>query len=195
MDKRTERKNKIISDSIDLMYLKGYNATSVKDITDAAGIPKGSFYNYFEGKEQYAIDALKYYSDMSYNEFLIFRNEENKPLDRIKNFWRAKIEKLKKRELGTKYGCFVGNLSEEVGGVIPGIAEEAAAFHANIEQGIYDNLVEARKSNELTNELDDRTLARTIVSNWQGALLRAKVADDVEFIEDFYKMLDTNLLK
>ncbi len=82
MDKRTEKKNRIISDSIDLMYLKGYNATSVKDITDAAGIPKGSFYNYFEGKEQYAIEALKYYSDNNNNDFLIFSVEDDEPLER-----------------------------------------------------------------------------------------------------------------
>ena len=61
MKNKKMRKDEIIKASIDLMYLKGYNGTSVKDITDAAGIPKGSFYNYFEDKEQYAIDALHHY--------------------------------------------------------------------------------------------------------------------------------------
>ena len=52
MDKREEKKNRIINSSIHLMYLKGYNGTSIKDITDAAKIPKGSFYNYFKDKEK-----------------------------------------------------------------------------------------------------------------------------------------------
>jgi AcrR family transcriptional regulator len=30
---------------------RGYNAAGVKDITDAAGVPKGSFYNHFDSKE------------------------------------------------------------------------------------------------------------------------------------------------
>ncbi|MBX9396731.1 TetR/AcrR family transcriptional regulator [Streptomyces sp. TRM72054] len=30
---------------------RGYAATGVKDITDAAGAPKGSFYNHFKSKE------------------------------------------------------------------------------------------------------------------------------------------------
>ena len=31
-----------------LLWSKGYNATSVKDIVDAAQVPKGSFYFYFD---------------------------------------------------------------------------------------------------------------------------------------------------
>ena len=195
MDKRTERKNKIISDSIDLMYLKGYNATSVKDITDAAGIPKGSFYNYFDGKKQYAVDLIHFYTDSNYDDFLIFKNTEEQPLERIRKFYQRKIKKLKTKKEGTRYGCLVGNISEEVGGVNPLIAEAVAEFHQNIEQAIYDNLVEARQNNLLTNQLDERVLARVIVSNWQGALLRAKVAEDIQFIDDFYTVLNEDLLR
>ncbi|MCF7958558.1 MAG: TetR/AcrR family transcriptional regulator [Phycisphaerae bacterium] len=51
-------KDEIINASIRLTHFKGYKDTSVKDITDAAGIPKGPFYGHFEDKEHYALDAL-----------------------------------------------------------------------------------------------------------------------------------------
>ena len=41
------------------MRTQGYHGTGVKDIVDAAGVPKGSFYNYFDSKEAFAIAALE----------------------------------------------------------------------------------------------------------------------------------------
>ena len=55
---REEKKQDILDKSADIMYLKGYNATGVQEIADAAGIPKGSFYNYFDNKEQFAIELM-----------------------------------------------------------------------------------------------------------------------------------------
>ncbi|NQU32773.1 MAG: TetR/AcrR family transcriptional regulator, partial [Bacteroidetes bacterium] len=62
-DKNMDKKMAIIQKSIHIMHLKGYNATGVQELVDAAGIPKGSFYNYFKSKEDFAIDALTYFAD------------------------------------------------------------------------------------------------------------------------------------
>ena len=37
-----------------LLSENGYNGTGLKQILDEAGVPKGSFYNYFPSKEAYA---------------------------------------------------------------------------------------------------------------------------------------------
>ena len=34
----------------------GYHATGIQQITDQAGVPKGSFYNHFDSKEAFAAD-------------------------------------------------------------------------------------------------------------------------------------------
>jgi TetR/AcrR family transcriptional regulator, transcriptional repressor for nem operon len=39
-------------------HRRGFNATSVQDITDAAGAPKGSFYNHFESKDALAAEVV-----------------------------------------------------------------------------------------------------------------------------------------
>jgi TetR/AcrR family transcriptional regulator, transcriptional repressor for nem operon len=36
----------------------GYNACGVREIVDAAGVPKGSLYNYFQAKELLARQIL-----------------------------------------------------------------------------------------------------------------------------------------
>jgi TetR/AcrR family transcriptional repressor of nem operon len=194
MKNKTERKNEIIRASIGLMYLKGYNGTSVKDITDAAGIPKGSFYNYFKDKEQYAVDALLYYqSDMSNEKMQLLTNKDLKPLERIKEFFKYGIKNLIEKEL--KYGCFLGNLTQEMGDVSEVISKTSAKINNEIVLMIYKNLVEAHENKELKKEVDLKVLASFIISSWQGTLVRMKMSADKSVLDDFYTMLNEELLK
>ncbi len=39
----------------DLFSRQGYNATGIQQITDQAGVPKGSFYHYFASKEAFGL--------------------------------------------------------------------------------------------------------------------------------------------
>jgi len=194
MDKKTARKNKIIDASINLMYLKGYNGTSVKDITDAAGIPKGSFYNYFKDKEHYAVDALNFYYDVLVCDVTaILFDKELEPLDRIKEFFKSKVSLAKQKD--SKMGCFVGNMTQEMGNISELIAGATEQIHSNIEALIHANLVEAYKNNALKKEIHLKTLAGFIVSSWQGSLLRMKVTSDQTILDDFYTVLSEVLLK
>ncbi|WP_442956966.1 TetR/AcrR family transcriptional regulator [Planococcus sp. MB-3u-03] len=43
-------KQQIINAAHRLFIQKGYNASSIQDILDEAGISKGTFYNYFTSK-------------------------------------------------------------------------------------------------------------------------------------------------
>lgn len=38
----------LINNSLEPLRIRGYNALGVQEIADAAGMPKGSFYNHFE---------------------------------------------------------------------------------------------------------------------------------------------------
>ena len=40
---------------------RGFSGCSVQDITDAAGVPKGSFYNHFKSKEALAAEIITEY--------------------------------------------------------------------------------------------------------------------------------------
>ena len=194
MDKKTTKKNEIINASINLMYLHGYNGTSVKDITDAAGIPKGSFYNYFQDKEHYAVDALYYYYSERIAAFhAILFNKKKKPLDRIKEFFKTGISLAEKQDY--KEGCFLGNMTQEMGNISELIADAAANIQNEIVSMIHKNLVEASENKELKTKQNLNTIANFIITSWQGALLRMKVSNDLKVLDDFYTVVTENLLK
>lgn len=194
MEKRDIRKNEIIRDSIDVMYLKGYNSTSVNDIAIAASIPKGSFYNYFSDKEQYAVDAVHYYRDyMSRDNISTLRREDLTPLDRIRTFFTNSITRLVKHEY--KMGCFVGNLAQEMGDVSEAISRATADFYKNIVSLIHENLVEARTNGEIESKSDLMTTASFIISAWQGSQIRMKAARDRKILDEFITMLNEKMLR
>ena len=49
----------IIDKSMGLFNIKGYQATSISDITQATGITKGAIYANFNNKEEVAIAAFE----------------------------------------------------------------------------------------------------------------------------------------
>lgn len=50
--RRTETRDKIFRAALDLFSERGLNGTTVEDITEAADVGKGTFFNYFQNKEQ-----------------------------------------------------------------------------------------------------------------------------------------------
>ena len=67
-----------------LMLSKGYTATSVEEICTAAGLTKGSFFHYFEGKEHLGRAVAERFSASMRQVFESAPyHQEKEPLDRV----------------------------------------------------------------------------------------------------------------
>ncbi|WP_461205871.1 TetR/AcrR family transcriptional regulator [Clostridium sp. DL1XJH146] len=194
MDKRTINKENIIKDSIRVMYLKGYNATGVKELADAAGIPKGSFYYYFKTKEEYAMEALNYYiNNLGHENFALLSDDKVPALDRIKNFFKAKIKNMENENY--RLGCFLGNLSQELGDVNLEVSEETDKFHRETSNKILKCILEAQDISAFKSRIEAIILADTILNSWQGALVRMKSSRDSQPLDQFMYVLENVFLK
>ena len=49
----------IIAVGADPLLRQGYHGTGIQEFLDSAGVPKGSFYNYFKGKEDFGLAAME----------------------------------------------------------------------------------------------------------------------------------------
>ncbi|HTX07786.1 MAG TPA: TetR family transcriptional regulator [Solirubrobacteraceae bacterium] len=87
-----ETRQAIIDSALRLFGAQGYAATSVQEITDAAGVTKGAFYHHFESKE----DLLR----LIHDEFLDYQlailkvalDRETDPDTRLRDLLRALLE-------------------------------------------------------------------------------------------------------
>jgi TetR/AcrR family transcriptional repressor of nem operon len=167
---------------------RGYNHSGIEAVLQSAGVPKGSFYHYFESKEDFGLQVLDRFAGCVNAELDRHLNDERLgPLERLRRFGESVCEKLESRQC--RNGCLVGNLSQEM-------ADQSEAFRARLDEifrGWADRyagcLEEAREAGEIPADLDSRELAEFWVSGWQGALMRAKTARSTAPIQTFLKLM------
>ena len=58
--KQVNREN-LLNQGVALLMQQGYHGTGLNEILDAVQIPKGSFYNYFGSKENFAAEIIEHY--------------------------------------------------------------------------------------------------------------------------------------
>src|SRR5690348_18515109 len=77
-------RRRLIESGLKLISKQGFAGSGVADITASAGIPKGSFYQYFESKQSYAIELLDdYWRAVEDKHTKVLLDDRYAPLDRI----------------------------------------------------------------------------------------------------------------
>jgi AcrR family transcriptional regulator len=72
-----DKKKQILEASIKCFAEKGYQATSIQEISDSLGIAKGSLYFYFKSKEDLLVSICSYYFEQMLNQFWETMNDPN----------------------------------------------------------------------------------------------------------------------
>src|ERR1700685_4694101 len=101
---RPSLREKLASSAVDTLHEFGFKGCSIQDITQAAGVPKGSFFNHFENKEALAVDALRRYLEGTRPDLLLEQGVP--PLQRIRNHFTFLSDRLIGR--GFERGCMLG---------------------------------------------------------------------------------------
>src|SRR2546423_8259623 len=86
---RPSLREQLLAAGVETLHRRGFNASSVQDITDAAGAPKGSFYNHFESKEALAAEAVLKYAEKARARLGILREEKLPPLRRLRKYFNG----------------------------------------------------------------------------------------------------------
>ncbi|MDQ3564973.1 MAG: TetR/AcrR family transcriptional regulator [Pseudomonadota bacterium] len=115
-----ESKTKLLDAALHVIRAKGYAATTVDDICQAAGVTKGSFFHHFKSKDELALAAAGHFSAMAEGLFAAAPyHEAQDPLERLLGYvdFRASI-------LGgelPEYTCLLGTMVQETYATHPDI--------------------------------------------------------------------------
>jgi TetR/AcrR family transcriptional repressor of nem operon len=193
LSRAARKRAEIIHAGSRLMYQQGYHGTSIKDIVNAAGIPKGSFYNYFSSKEEFTMEALEYYTQSRLQEFCAdLNNSSISPANRIGTIFRSNPDRFSSREFTPM--SFMSKISTELKISHPVIGDMINNLFNAFRDAIANCLSEAQSNGEIASTKDVTKLADFILYAWHGALLHADDPDDKNAIEDFCLVLERDLL-
>jgi TetR/AcrR family transcriptional regulator, transcriptional repressor for nem operon len=188
---RPSLREKLASSAVDTLHTFGFKGCSIQDITQAAGVPKGSFFNHFENKEDIAIDSLRRYLEGVRSDILT--DESASPLTRLKNHFSFLSERL--ISLGYGRGCMLGLFAAEVSADLPKLREELRTIFDTWCGAVETVLREAQDKGEVDPRHDAGQMARFLVNAWEGATIRLKITQNREPIDDFLNTAFKALLK
>ncbi|WP_175831337.1 TetR/AcrR family transcriptional regulator [Burkholderia cepacia] len=171
--------------ALEVFQARGFNGSSVQDLTDAAGVPKGSFYNHFESKEELALAALSIY--VSQHGIEVLSDPKFEPLERLKRHFRANWKVV--RERGYQSGCLLGSLSSEMADTHEVARAEFASYFHEWSVEIAKVIGQAQAAGTISDLIDRRAAGRFVLNAWQGTLIRAKVTKDEEAFKDFLALV------
>jgi len=190
---RPSNKDKLLADGLRLVHERGFGASSVRDITQAAGVPQGSFTNHFASKEAFGLEILERYREMTSAAVrATLRNDKLPPLRRLRAWINGQLEYLRKDDM--RRGCLYGNLSAEASEASDAIRFRVASVFAENQASVAYCLEAAIDAGELASNSDVQELAGFIVSSLQGAILVAKSQRSPIPVERFERILFRQLL-
>lgn len=190
---RPHVRDNLVAAGARMLHEAGYAATGVKDIVDAAGVPKGSFYNYFASKEDFAAETVDHYFGRGLPGLRAALEDESvAPLDRLK----AHFEQFSGRYRGNGFvrGCMMGNLSAEVADHSSLIRERLADHFATWGDLIEQCIADAQRTGAIRSNLPAGDLAHFILNSWEGALLRMRVEKNDVPLRQFIDIVFGHLL-
>lgn len=182
----------LIRCGVEVLTEQGFVSTGIDGVLKRVGVPKGSFYHYFDSKEAFGHAVLSNYADYFARKLdRWLRSDETSPLERLRLFTQDAQEGMARHDY--RRGCLVGNLGQEVTLLPAGFDERLEAILQDWQRRVADCLRLARTHGELAGDADCDALAAFFWIGWEGAVQRTRLvrgpAPLVLFRQEFFARL------
>jgi TetR/AcrR family transcriptional repressor of nem operon len=187
-------KTQLLDAGIEIMVEKGYNNTGIMEVLQSTGVPKGSFYYYFDSKEDFGLQIINHF-DCFYQKKLneSLGDTTKTPVERLIAYCDSTTQSLQQN--ACRKGCLIGNLSQEM-------ADQSEVFRQRLQEIMIewraqfaDCIKQGQDAGEITVEFDSVSLAEYFQSGWSGAVMRAKTMKSTEPLGTFTKIFFSTVIK
>jgi TetR/AcrR family transcriptional regulator, transcriptional repressor for nem operon len=173
-----ESKTKLLDAAFHVVRAKGYSATRVEDICEAAGLTKGSFFHHFISKQDLALAAAERWNEVTGSLFAAASYHAHPdPLDRLLAY--VDFRKTILRGNLPDFTCFVGTMVQEVYETHPPIREACEQSISGHAATLVPDIALAMKKYAVTG-FTPVSLALHIQAVIQGAFILAKAKEGPE---------------
>ncbi len=193
--RRSEKsRQSILQEGVKLLSEQGYNGTGLKQILDAVQVPKGSFYNYFESKENFAAEIIRHYmNDMlaDMDDFIASNNRD--PKETIRTTYRYAMEIME--EDSCRKGCLLGNLAAEIGASSELCNEALQESWLNWKSRFLPLIEQGQQQQQFRTDISASELTDLFWNQWEGGLLRMKLEGNTEALARSLDLTLDNLFR
>lgn len=168
--------------AMELFWERGYEATSMAELTEALGIGRASLYATFGDKRQLYLKALQRYLETREPSPIELLSQPGPALPAV----RALVEAYVQESIADQQrrGCMVVNSATEL---LPGdrpVGRLVESSWDTLEVALTSALTRARAQGELPAGKDPRALARFLLVFLQGVRVLGKAGPDIARLRD-----------
>jgi TetR/AcrR family transcriptional repressor of nem operon len=169
----------LVEHGTQLMLRSGYAGIGLAELLQAAGVPKGSFYNHFDSKEAFGVELVRqYYAEHDGLLASLLTQTDRSPVERLRSYFELLLQRATEASPHAR-GCLMGMLALEMAGssepLRAAVDEGFRAWQARIAELVR----QAQVAGELAPEQDPQPLAAMLLEGWEGALMRARASRDL----------------
>jgi TetR/AcrR family transcriptional regulator, cholesterol catabolism regulator len=191
--KTIDVKENIICESIRLFLAKGFRGTSVKEITEAAGIGRGTLYWYFKSKDDILIAIFERWEE-AFVEGLrkAVNDRDGNFISKYKAFHKFSTEFARdQRELAIVFN----NLLNEIVGSHSAAEPMVKAIHERYWRILEGMIEDGKKEGTVRKDVDSLLYANVIAASHTGMLVQWFVNDHTLDVGAFVKIFRDVILK
>lgn len=178
-DALTDTRELLLRAGLETLTEKGFATAGLDEILGRVGVPKGSFYHYFDSKEAFGMALIERYADFFARKLdRHFQRADLSPLARLQAF--VDDAQAGMARYGYRRGCLIGNLGQEMGALPESFRTRLQATFEDWQARLAACLRQAQQAGELSASADTDALSAFFWIGWEGAVLRAKLAQCAE---------------
>lgn len=178
-----DSKTKLLDAAVRVIRTKGYQASTVDDVCESAGLTKGSFFHHFESKQQLAVEAARRFAEVADGLFSSapYRALAD-PRDRLLGYvdFRRAILKGALPE----FTCLLGTMVQEVYETHPSIRKACERHISGHAASLTADIVDAKRRHAPRARWSAESLALFTQATIQGAFILAKARGGPEAADE-----------
>lgn len=179
-------REQLLNEGVRILSEFGYHGTGLKRVLDAVGIPKGSFYNYYKDKEDFASQVISRYTDEVIETIdRLSRTPGISGVDVLKQYFECFLARSEANDF--RDGCLLGNMGAEI--CDTGVITTLKASVKRVRDRFEECIASAQQSGDLRDDLSAREMADALLNTWEGSLLAMKIEKSSKPVIASYRLL------
>ena len=171
--KGEQTREKILAEARLVFKRKGFAATTINDLLDAAGTTKGNLYFHFADKEAIGLAVLKREQQLFYQSLDRVFAEATPPAQGLDHFLRQALEnQSQQRFIG---GCLFGNMALEASDTSPVFTRLVQEVFNEWNTRLEQHIRLAQRDRQIRTDIPAGDLAELIVAVIEGGIMQSRL--------------------
>lgn len=155
------------------IHLCGYQAASIQNIIDQAGVTKGALYHHFASKHEMVLALIEeVYATYVETTFIQPMRESDDPVTTLVETLNAAQEKMSEQDVSL--GCPLDSLAQEMAPIDPDIQHKVETLYQQKQLALIEAFRRGQAAGKIRQDISARSISLMFLATLQGCMGIAK---------------------